>query len=318
MAVPEPRRASAAPAAGRAALLIAFATVYLVWGSTYLAIRIAVGTIPPFVLATVRFGLAGGGLFLYLRARGVPAPNRRQWGGAAVIGALLLAGGNGTVCWAEQWVPSSETALFLATVPLWMTILPWRRGRAPHPAALVGVAIGLCGVATLVSAAPRGAVTTPDALLGGRLALLLASLSWAVGSLWSRRLPLPEQPAMATALEMLTASPLLAVAAHARGEWRAFHLDAVTREGWFALGYLIVAGSLAGFGAYVYLLKHTSAARASTYAFVNPLVAVLLGSLIAGEAIGLRTGIAALLIVGAVGAVLWGSGARRQAPADLS
>ncbi|HVZ86293.1 MAG TPA: EamA family transporter [Polyangia bacterium] len=311
--------ATDAPApAGRSSLLIAFATLYLVWGSTYLAIRFAVAAIPPFAMAALRFGAAGGGLFLYLRARGVPAPNRRQWGGAAVVGALLLGGGNGMVCWAEQWVPSGETALIVATVPLWMTILPWRRGRAPHPAALLGVAIGLAGVATLVGGASGGTAAASNAVLGGRLALLLASLSWAVGSLWSRRLPLPAQPAMATALEMLTASPLLAVAALAHGEWRAFHPAAVTSRAWIALGYLIVAGSLAGFGSYVYLLKHTSAARASTYAFVNPLVAVVLGTLIAGEAVGPRTGIAALLIIGAVGAVVWGSGARRSAPSDLS
>jgi drug/metabolite transporter (DMT)-like permease len=301
----------------RAALLLAFGTLYLVWGSTYLAIRIAVVSVPPFVAGALRFGVAGGGLYLFLRLRGAPRPAARNWGAAALVGALLLGGGNGLVCWAEQWVPSAETALIVASVPLWMTLLPWlgRRARAPHPAALVGIALGLVGVATLVGSAPAAGRGTPAgaALLAGRIGLLVACLSWAVGSLWSRSLSLPGEAAMATALEMLTASPILALAALAHGEWQRFAPAAVPARAWAALAYLVVFGSLAGFGSYVFLLKHATPARASTYAFVNPLVAVILGSLLGGEAIGPRTGIAALLIVSAVGAVIWGSGARRTA-----
>jgi drug/metabolite transporter (DMT)-like permease len=301
----------------RSALLLAFATLYLVWGSTYLAIRIAVVSVPPFVAGALRFAVAGGGLYLFLRLRGLPRPSPRSWGAAALVGALLLGSGNGLVCWAEQWVPSGETALIVATVPLWMTLLPWLggRARAPHPAALVGIALGLCGVATLVGGgAASGRTTTPAgaALMAGRIGLLVACLSWALGSLWSRRLPLPRQAAMATALQMLTASPILALAALARGEWGRFHPATVAPAAWLALAYLVVFGSLAGFGSYVYLLKHASPARASTYAFVNPLVAVVLGSVVAGETVSPRTGLAALLIVTAVGAVIWGSGARRS------
>lgn len=298
-------------------MVLAFATLYLVWGSTYLAIRTAVVSVPPFVAGALRFAVAGGGLYLFLRLRGAPRPAARHWGAAALVGALLLGSGNGLVCWAEQWVPSGETALIVATVPLFMTLLPWlaRRARAPHPVALVGIAIGLFGVATLVSGASPAARGTPAgaAVFAGRLGLLVACLSWAVGSLWSRSLPLPPQAALATALEMLTASPLLALAALARGEWHRFHPAAVAPAAWIALGYLVVFGSLAGFGSYVFLLKHATPARASTYAFVNPLVAVVLGALLAGEAVSPRTGLAALLIVGAVGAVIWGSSARRSA-----
>lgn len=314
--MPPPTLPAPSPSPRRTALLLAFATLYLVWGSTYLAIRIAVATVPPFVAGALRFAIAGGGLYLFLRLRGARRPAPKQWGAAALVGALLLGGGNGLVCWAEQWVPSGETALIVATVPLWMTALPWltRRAQRPHAAALAGIAIGLGGVATLVGGAPAGGQgTTAQALVAGRIGLLLASLSWSVGSLWSRRLPLPAEARMATALEMLTASPLLALAALATGEWRRFHLAAVALGGWIALAYLVVFGSLAGFGSYVFLLKHTSAARASTYAFVNPLVAVILGSVVAGEAVGPRTGAAALLIVSAVGAVVWGSGVRRTA-----
>jgi drug/metabolite transporter (DMT)-like permease len=290
---------------------VALVTLYVVWGSTYLAIRVAVVTWPPFVLAAVRFALAGGGLYVFLRARGAPRPSARNWGAATLVGALLLASGNGLVCWAEQWVPSGEAALIIATVPLWMTVLPWlaRRAPAPRPAVVVGVVVGLGGVATLMGGGPaeaRGGGPA-SAVIAGRIALLVASFSWSLGSLGSRRLPLPDQPFVATAMEMLTASPLLGAAALASGEWRRFHLVAVTPAGWLALAYLIVFGSIAGFGSYVFLLKHTSAARASTYAFVNPLVAVALGAIAAGEAVGPRTVIAALLIVAAVGAVIFGT-----------
>lgn len=301
-------------APSRAALVVAFATLYVIWGSTYLAIRMAVVTWPPLALAAVRFTLAGAALYTVLRARGAPAPSRREWGGAVVVGTLLLGGGNGLVCWAEQWVPSGEAALIVASVPLWMTALPWmlRRAPMPHPLALAGIALGLGGVALLVGGGdPRAhAGVSAGALILGRIALLLASLSWSVGSLLSRRVPLPRQPAMASALEMLAAGPVIALGAGLKGEWGHFHLVAVTTAGWTALIYLIVFGSFAGFGSYVYLLKHTSAARASTYAFVNPLVAVILGTLIAHEPLGARTVGAAALIVAAVGAVVWGTANR--------
>jgi drug/metabolite transporter (DMT)-like permease len=317
-----PTSSAAAPAStsrpqrlgpSRALLLTAYATLYVVWGSTYLAIRIAVQSWPPLLLAATRFAIAGGGLYAVLRARGAPAPGRRAWWAAVLVGGLMLGGGNGTVCWAEQWVPSGETSLILASGALWMVVLPWLIGRAPAPRAvvLVGVLVGMAGVALLMG----GGHATDAARLGGRasplgrVALLAASLSWVIGSLWSRKLPLPASVALASAMEMLVASPLLFLAAGLRGEWTTFHPSAVTGAGWGALGYLIVFGSLAGFGSYLFLLVNEGPARASTNAFVNPLIAVALGAVLASEPVGPRTFVAAAMIVAAVGAVILGSSA---------
>ncbi|HZL16234.1 MAG TPA: EamA family transporter [Polyangia bacterium] len=307
----------------RALVLTAYATLYVVWGSTYLAIRIAVESWTPLLLAATRFAIAGGGLYAVLRARGAPTPGRRAWLAAVLVGGLMLAGGNGTVCWAEQWVPSGETSLILASGALWMVVLPWWTGRAPAPRAvvLVGVLVGMAGVALLMGG---GHATDAAATLGGRasplgrVALLAASLSWVIGSLLSRRLPLPESVALASAMEMIVASPILFLVAGLRGEWTTFHLNAVTAAGWGALGYLIVFGSLAGFGSYIFLLVHEGPARASTNAFVNPLIAVALGAALAAEPVGPRTFVAAGMIVAAVGAVILGSSASPRARRDRS
>jgi drug/metabolite transporter (DMT)-like permease len=302
--------------ATRASLALAFATLYVVWGSTYLAIRIAVVSWPPLLMAAVRFAVAGGGLYAFLRARGVAGPSWRGWGASLLVGGLLLAAGNGVVCWSEQWLPSGEASLIIATTPLWMTLLPWAAGGAPAPRPLVflGVAAGLVGVATLLGAkvgGHAGAVGSAR-IMGARMGVLIAALSWSVGSLWSRRLPLPGNLGMAAAAEMLAASPILLIAGAARGEWHRLDIHSVTRSAWLAVGYLITFGSLAGFGSYVYLLKHTSPARTSTYAFVNPLVAVALGTVFARETFGPRMMVAAALIVGAVAAVVAGTGAPRD------
>jgi drug/metabolite transporter (DMT)-like permease len=315
---------SAGTPPSRGALLVAFATLYVVWGSTYLAIRIAVESWPPLSLAAVRFALAGGGLYLVLRARGAPAPGGRAWLAAALAGGLMLGGGNGTVCWAEQWVPSGETALILSSGPLWTVLLPWlaRRSRAPRPLVAGGVLVGLVGVAILIGgrggtgSAGAGPGTAEAAVLSshlfwGRLSLLAASLSWVVGSLLSRRLPLPASPAVATAMEMVVACPILALVAAVHGDWGRFHLAAITPRGWAALAYLVVFGSLAGFGSYIYLLVKVGPTRASTNAFVNPLIAVALGAGLAGEPLGARTFASAALIVAAVAAVVVGAGRDR-------
>jgi drug/metabolite transporter (DMT)-like permease len=303
--------ASPSPSPSRGARLVAYATLYIVWGSTYLAIRIAIESWTPFMLAAVRFAVAGGGLYAVLRARGAPAPGRPAWVAATLVGGLMLGGGNGTVCWAEQWVPSGETALLLASGALWMVILPWLTGvaPAPRPVVLLGALVGLTGVAILMGGHGTGAAGAAGgrAPLIGRLALLAASLSWVVGSLLSRRLPLPASVALASAMEMVVVSPLLLIVAGLRGEWRTFHLAAITPGGWGALAYLVVFGSLAGFGSYLFLLVHEGPARASTNAFVNPLIAVALGAALAGEPVGPRTFVAAGMIVAAVGAVIWGT-----------
>jgi drug/metabolite transporter (DMT)-like permease len=298
--------------------LVAFATLYVVWGSTYLAIRIAVAHWPPLLLAAVRFAIAGGGLYAVLRLRGAPAPGWRAWVAATVAGGLMLGGGNGTVCWAEQWVPSGETALILAAGPLWTVLLPWIFRRAPAPRLFValGVIVGLIGVGVLIGGphhttpTAAGAAAEGRALLWARLSLLGASLSWVTGSLISRRLPLPKAPALATAMEMVVAFPLLAVAAAAHGDFARFQLTAIPVSGWAALAYLIVFGSLAGFGSYIYILLHAGATRASTSAFVNPLIAVVLGAALAGEELGARTALAAVMIIAAVAGVIWGTARR--------
>jgi drug/metabolite transporter (DMT)-like permease len=303
--------ATATAKPSRTALLVAYATLYLVWGSTYFAIAIGVRSWTPMMLAATRFLIAGVGLYAVLRARGVPAPSPRAWGAAAIAGGLMLCGGNGTVCWAEQWVPSGETALILSCGPLWMVLLPWLfgRSRAPRPSVILGILVGLAGVAVLIVGrhGGEGTVAGGRSLLIGRLSLLGASLSWVVGSLLSRGLPLPKSTALATAMEMVVASPILFLVAGLHGDLPRFSLAAIPASGWLALGYLIVFGSLAGFGSYVYLLVHEGPARSSTNAFVNPLIAVALGALLAGEPVGARTFVAAAMIVAAVAGVVWGT-----------
>jgi drug/metabolite transporter (DMT)-like permease len=297
--------------ASKTLLLVAFATVYVVWGSTYLAIRIAVEHWPPLWLAAVRFAIAGTGLYTVLRLRGAPAPGWRAWLAATLIGGLMLAGGNGTVCWAEQWVPSGETALILSAGPLWTVLLPWvfRRAKAPRPLVALGVVVGLAGVAVLIGGHGGGGAVG-RALLLGRLSLLFASLSWVVGSLIMHRVPLPKSAALATAMEMVMAAPILALAALAHGDLSRFHFAALTPGAWAALAYLVVFGSLAGFGSYIYVLVHAGPTRASTGAFVNPLIAVVLGAAVAGEAMGARTAIAAAMIIAAVAGVILGTARR--------
>jgi len=304
--------AADSPPTSKTLLLVAFATVYVVWGSTYLAIRIAVVHWPPLWLASVRFAIAGGGLYAVLRLRGMPAPGWRAWLAAAVLGGLMLGGGNGTVCWAEQWVPSGETALILSAGPLWTVVLPWvfRKARAPRPIAALGVVIGLAGVAVLIGGHGAGGGAGGRALLFGRLSLLGASLSWVTGSLIQHRLPLPKSAALATAMQMVAAAPLLGLAAVAHGDLARFHFAAITPGAWAALAYLVVFGSLAGFGSYVYVLVHAGPTRASTGAFVNPLIAVVLGAALAGEPMGARTAIAAAMIIAAVAGVIWGTARR--------
>lgn len=306
-----PSMAAATPSARRTHLIIAFTLLYVCWGSTYLAIRIAIGTWPPLLMAAARFTVAGSVLYAFLRARGTPAPTLRNWGAAVISGGLLLGIGNGSVCWAEQWIPSSVAALIIASTPLWMTLLPWVGRRAPAPPALVmaGVLSGLAGVGVLLggrNAATGGASTWAAAAVIG------ATLAWAVGSLWSRRLPLSPSPFQSTAMQMLAAGPLLALAGAARGEFSRLTPAMLTPTPLLAIAFLVVFGSIAGFGSYVWLLRNTTPTRASTYAFVNPLIAVLLGWAIAGEKLGWRTFVASALIVSSVAAVVLGSASRRR------
>ena len=295
--------------ASRAEIVLAFAAVYVLWGSTYLAIRFGVETIPPFLLAGLRHLTAGVLLFAWLRVRGTPKPERRHWRSAAVIGGLMLLGGNGLLTWAERRVPSGLAALIVASVPIWMTVLDGLQHRErPHGIVVLGLALGLAGLVFLVAPGRFAGGSHVDPL--GAAALLTAALLWAIGSLYSRRAKLPSSTLLATAMEMIAGGLILLVVAALAREWQGFSLAAVSARSLWALAYLIVAGSLLGFSAYIFLLRATTPARVSTYAYVNPVVAVFLGWALAGEPVTLRTILAAAIIVASV-ALIIRHGARR-------
>ena len=284
------------PREHRLRLLLAFAAVYLVWGSTYLAIRIAIETTPPFLMAAARFLVAGGLLYGWARLRGAPRPTGPEWRAAAIAGVLLLAGGNGGVVWAEQTVPSGLTALIVGAEPLWVVILDWLRpgGRRPALVTGLGLATGFVGVALLVAPQRGGAASVNPA---GAIVLTVAIISWAVGSIYSRTAPAPASPLLGTGQKMLAGGAALAVLSLVAGEPSRLDLAGVSARSALALAYLIVVGAIVGFTAYLWLLRNTTLAKASTYAYVNPVVAVFLGWLILGEPLTARIMLAAGVIV---------------------
>lgn len=289
---------SPAPA-GR--VILAFAAVYVIWGSTYLAIRFAIETVPPFLMAGVRYLIAGALLYAVLRARGAPRPTRAEWWAATVSGGLMIAGGNGLLSWAEQYVPSGIAALLLGTVPLWFVGLAWLGPdrEAPAPLELTGLLLGLAGVALLVIGSGRSvhAGAGGVAVVWGALAILVAAGSWAVGSLYHRRARFPGSPLYATAMTMMAGGAVLVVAAIATGEPARFDAGAVSLRSLAAFAYLIVFGSIVGFSAYAWLIKAVRPALVGTYAYVNPVVAVFLGWWLGGESVtsGMLLGAAIVL-----------------------
>lgn len=292
--------ASAVAAPSRARIVAAYATVYVVWGSTYLAIAYAITTLPPFLMAGTRFLVAGALLYAWTAARGAARPSAAQWKAAAVVGGCLLLGGNGAVVWAEQYVPSGVAALLVATLPVWMVLLEWLGPdrRRPTMRVALGVFVGIAGVVVLVGPGAIRGQGNVDVLGSG--ALIFGSLAWAAGSLYSRRAPTPATPQLGTAMQMLAGGLMLTVAGLAVGEGRALDLAAVSPASVGGLLYLITFGSLIGFSAYVWLLRVEPTSRVSTYAYVNPVVAVALGWLVAGEALTRQTLVAAAIIVAAV------------------
>lgn len=285
-------------------VILAFAAVYIIWGSTYLAIRYAVETIPPFLMGGARFLLAGTFLYAWLRLRGTPAPKRSHWKGASVVGFLMLVGGNGGVVWAEQYVPSGLTALLVATVPLWLVVLDWLQpgGTAPGGRVISGLLLGMMGIVLLIGPGNVSDGNRVDTL--GATVLVMASLSWAIGSLYSRKADLPSSSLLATAMEMLAGGAFLILLALATGEAGRLDLSQVSIASAISLVYLVLFGSLIGFTAYIWLLKVTTPSRVGTYAFVNPVVAVVLGWLVAGEALSVQTVIAAAVIVASVAIII--------------
>jgi drug/metabolite transporter (DMT)-like permease len=295
-------------------LVTAFAAVYLVWGSTYLAIRFVVETLPPFIMAGARFLLAGTILYVWARYKGAVRPTFAHWRATALIGGLLLLGGNGGVVWAEKFVPSGLTALLVAMVPMWVVLVEWLRPRGVKPSlmTIAGLVLGFAGICILAS--PKEILGSGSVDPIGAGVLVIASLSWAIGSVRSKHVPLPSSGLLTTGMQMLCGGALLMVFGTIVGDWSQLHWAGVTVKSVLSLAYLVVFGSLIGFTAYMWLLKVTTPARVSTYAYVNPVVAVMLGWALGGESLNWRTILSAAVIVPAVVCITRGpSGAKQVA-----
>jgi drug/metabolite transporter (DMT)-like permease len=284
----------------RLKLVMAFAAVYVIWGSTYLAIRYAIETLPPLLFAGMRFMVAGLLLYGWARWRGAARPQLANWRTSFVIGSLLLLGGNGAVVLAERSVPSGLTALLIATEPLIIVLLDWARPGGQRPAGRIamGLALGMAGMFILIG--PAGFTGAGEVNLGGAALLIMATISWAAGSLYVAKTQTRLSPVLFAGMQMIAGGALLAVVGLLRGELHDFALAAVSLRSLVSLGYLIVFGSLIAFTSYSWLLRVTPPSLAATYAYVNPVVAVLLGWAFAGERFSLRTMVAAAVIVAAV------------------
>ena len=297
---PPPAWPSPARPPARIALILAFASIYLLWGSTYLGIRVAVETMPPFLMAGARFLTAGVLLFTFLKLRGAAWPTLRQWRANAIIGAFLLVSGNGFVVWAELNVPSGITALLVGVTPLFIVLAEWAWPGGARPRAVTAGALllGFAGTAWLVApwqTTARGGVNP-----AGALAVVAACLSWSIGSIYSRHSKNGTDPFVASSLQLLCGGTGLMVVALVHGDFGRFDLAAISGRSWTAFAHLVVAGSIIGFSTFVWLMKHSTPARVATYAYVNPIVAVALGWLVLGEPISSRTLVASAIIVTAV------------------
>ncbi len=278
-------------------ILLAFAIIYLVWGSTFLAIRIGVREVPPFLLAAIRFLVAGLVLYGWMITRGERSPSGRQWMSAFLLAVLIFVLDYGLLFWAEQRVPSGIAAVMMATIPVFMALseiafLGTQRLTVRLAFALL---VGIGGVAVLMSHSLNLGGTPIDR--AGAIALIIAAMSWSVASALTRKLPLPPSKVMSSGAQMLAGGVLLAFTAAALGEFHNFHPAAVSRAAWLALLYLIVAGSIIAFTAYVWLIHHESPTKVGTYAYVNPVVAVLIGYFLGGESLGLRTVLGTLFVL---------------------
>lgn len=284
----------------RTALILAFAAIYLIWGSTYLGIRVAVETMPPFLMAGARFLLAGATLFTFLKLRGAPWPTAHQWRANAVIGTFLLLGGNGAVVWAEQFVPSGLTALLIGVSPLFIVLTEWAWPGGTRPGAITSGALLLGFVGVTWLAAPWQSASHGGLNLGGVIAILIGCVSWGIGSIYSRHAKHGAEPFLASSLQMLGGGAALTLVALVHGDFAQLQIAAIAPRAWAAFAYLVAIGSLVGFSMFVWLMKHSTPARVSTYAYVNPVVAVFLGWLLLHEPINSRTLVASAIIVTAV------------------
>jgi|SRR5579883_542887 len=293
------------PKPARATLLLAFATIYILWGSTYLAMRLAIDTLPPFLMAGTRFIVAGATLYFFSSRAGTLRPTIRQWRNAAIAALALFVVGNGGVAWAQQHVPTGSSALIVATLPVWLLLLDWSWGgrKRPRSVEVLGLGLGLAGVAVL--SAPGGINPT------GAAVLLIAAIAWGIGSLFSRYADRPESPVRTSAMQMLVGGAIMIGVSLAFGEGRRLDFTTISVQSCVALAYLI-AVALVALPAYNWLLTITSPALVGTYAFVNPVVAVVLGwaavafGWVAGdETPTVRTGIAGVLVVFGVMLLVW-------------
>ena len=284
----------------RARIFWAFAAIYLVWGSTYLGIRVAVETLPPFLLAGVRFLVAGAVLYLWARWQGEARPGPATWRRGFFLGALFFLFGNGIVVWAERHVPSGRTALLASTSPLWTTVIESaRRGwQRPPGRVVLGVALGIAGLALL--AVPGRSVGEPRVSALGLIGISFASIAWSIGSVQVHARHLPGSASMATAVKMLGGGAQLLVVGTLLGELQGFRIEAVSWRSVTALAYLIGFGSIIGFSSFTYLLRVTTPAKVATSSYINPVVAVVLGWALADEVVTGRTLVAAAVIVGGV------------------
>jgi drug/metabolite transporter (DMT)-like permease len=311
------------PGASSLSIWVAMLAVYIVWGSTYLAIRFAIETLPPFLMASSRFLIAGSILYAFRRLRGDAAPTRVEWRSAVIVGVLLLVGGNGGVVWAEQFVESGVAALLVGSAPLWMVLLDALRPGQAYLAkrstdkrsrwlTTAGVVLGFLGIGLLVSPSSLTGLAGEIDMLGA-VVLTMAAFLWATGSLYSRGAQLPSSPLLGTGMEMLTGGAGLLLLGTLTGEWVQVNLSTVTTRSLLSLGYLVIFGSLVGFAAYTWLLRVAPTALVSTYAYVNPLVAILLGNLLAQEPLTARVLIATTVILGAVAVITLNQLARKKA-----
>src|SRR5215813_712107 len=308
MTASEPRPHSSDPTnpkpglvgAPRWQIVLAFAIIYLVWGSTFLAIRVGVHEVPPLLLAAMRFLAAGIAMYAWLQWKGTATPAAREWLAASFLGLLIFVFDYGCLFWAEQRVPSGIAAVILATIPVFMTLSEIVFLRTQRLTVRLGLAllVGLFGVAILMNNSLSLGEAPVDR--AGAMALLIAAVSWSVASAFNSKVPLPESKPMSAAAQMLSGGVQLTILAALTGEFRGFHVQTVSFAAWFSLAYLTVAGSIIGFTAYVWLLHYESPTKVGTYAYVNPIVAVILGYLVAGESIGPRTTLGTLLILASI------------------
>jgi drug/metabolite transporter (DMT)-like permease len=301
-------------------LIAAFAAVYIFWGSTYLAIKYAIETLPPFLMAGARFVFAGSILILWARfSKDYEPPQPAHWRTSIIVGTLLLLGGNGLVVFAEHYISSSLAALLVATEPFWIVLLSWLwlKGTRPNGKVACGLAVGFFGVWLLISGQEQSVAAQSGSMqFFGTIAVIAAALSWATGSLYGLRAPVPKSSFLTAGMQMFSGGLILLCVSLLAGEWSRFNISEVSNNSWLGLLYLIVFGSLIAFTAYSWLMKNTPPAMVATYAYVNPIIAVFLGWLIAGESFTGQMLVGAGVIVGSV-ALITSNSENKETP-DLN